>query len=36
MANPDTTSDILVGAGFEQIAFRRCDLPIEIATAPAA
>jgi ubiquinone/menaquinone biosynthesis C-methylase UbiE len=36
MANPDTTSDILVGAGFERIAFRRCDLPIEIATAPAA
>jgi SAM-dependent methyltransferase len=27
MANADTTSGILVGAGFEEIALRRCDLP---------
>jgi SAM-dependent methyltransferase len=30
MANADTTSDILVHAGFEDISFRRCDLPILI------
>jgi SAM-dependent methyltransferase len=28
MAGADTTSDVLLGAGFEDITFRRCDLPI--------
>jgi SAM-dependent methyltransferase len=28
MSGADTTSDILIGAGFEDIAFHRCDLPI--------
>jgi len=28
MAGADTTSDILVGAGFEAISLRRCDIPI--------
>ena len=30
MADADTTSGILVAAGFEEIAFHRCDLPIKI------
>jgi SAM-dependent methyltransferase len=30
MANADTTSHILVNAGFEQVALRRCDIPITI------
>jgi SAM-dependent methyltransferase len=30
MAGADTTSGILVEAGFEEIALRRCDLPITI------
>ncbi len=30
MAAADATSDILVEAGFEEIALRRCDLPITI------
>ena len=30
MGNADTTSGILVSAGFEDIALRRCDLPITI------
>jgi SAM-dependent methyltransferase len=30
MANADTTSDILLGAGFSDIAFRRCDIPIMV------
>jgi SAM-dependent methyltransferase len=30
MANADTVSQILLGAGFEDIAFRRVDLPIRI------
>jgi ubiquinone/menaquinone biosynthesis C-methylase UbiE len=30
MANADTTSGILVSAGFEEIALRRCDRPITI------
>jgi SAM-dependent methyltransferase len=30
MANADTTSGILLSAGFEGIALRRCDLPITI------
>jgi len=30
MANADTTSGILLSAGFENIALRRCDLPITI------
>ncbi len=30
MANADTTSGILVSAGFEQIALRRCDLPMRL------
>jgi ubiquinone/menaquinone biosynthesis C-methylase UbiE len=30
MAGADTTSDILVGAGFEEIELRRCDIPITI------
>jgi ubiquinone/menaquinone biosynthesis C-methylase UbiE len=30
MAGADTTSDILMHAGFEEIALRRCDLPILI------
>ena len=32
MGNADTTSGILVSAGFEQIALRRCDLPIKIGS----
>lgn len=30
MANADTTSGILVSAGFEEIALQRCDKPIQI------
>jgi ubiquinone/menaquinone biosynthesis C-methylase UbiE len=30
MANADTTSDILLGAGFTDVTLRRCDLPIQI------
>jgi ubiquinone/menaquinone biosynthesis C-methylase UbiE len=30
MSGADTTSDILVGAGFEEIELRRCDIPITI------
>jgi hypothetical protein len=30
MQGADTTSDILIGAGFEEISLRRCDLPIMI------
>jgi hypothetical protein len=30
MADADTTSDILLHAGFEEIAFARCDIPILI------
>jgi ubiquinone/menaquinone biosynthesis C-methylase UbiE len=30
MANADTTSGILLSAGFEDIALRRCDIPIMI------
>ena len=30
MADADTTSHILLNAGFEDIALRRCDIPIEI------
>lgn len=30
MANADTTSGILMSAGFEEIALRRCDIPIQI------
>jgi Methylase involved in ubiquinone/menaquinone biosynthesis len=30
MADADVTSQILLGAGFEQISLRRCDIPIEI------
>jgi len=30
MANADTTSGILVGAGFQDISLRRCDMPISI------
>jgi hypothetical protein len=30
MADADTTSQILLSAGFEEIAFNRCDLPFLI------
>jgi ubiquinone/menaquinone biosynthesis C-methylase UbiE len=30
MADADTTSDILLHAGFEDVSFRRCDIPILI------
>jgi SAM-dependent methyltransferase len=30
MADADTVSDILIGAGFEDVAFERCDLPFMI------
>ena len=30
MANADTTSEILLSAGFEDVTLRRCDLPIGI------
>jgi hypothetical protein len=30
MANADTTSGILVSAGYERISFRRCDAPIKM------
>ena len=32
MGNADTVSGILVGAGFEEITLRRCDLPLTIGT----
>ncbi|MFI5038048.1 MAG: class I SAM-dependent methyltransferase [Solirubrobacterales bacterium] len=32
MANADTTSGILLSAGFEGVALRRCDLPITIGS----
>ena len=32
MANADTTSSILVAAGFTDISLRRCDLPISIGS----
>ena len=32
MANADTTSGILVSAGYEAISLRRCDLPITIGS----
>jgi hypothetical protein len=32
MANADTISDILLHAGYADIALRRCDLPIAIGT----
>jgi hypothetical protein len=32
MANADTTSGILVNAGYEAISLRRCDLPIMIGS----
>lgn len=32
MANADTTSAILLSAGFSEISLRRCDLPITIGT----
>jgi ubiquinone/menaquinone biosynthesis C-methylase UbiE len=32
MGNADTTSGILLSAGFEDVALRRCDLPIKIGT----
>jgi ubiquinone/menaquinone biosynthesis C-methylase UbiE len=30
MANADTTSEILLRAGFEEVSLRRCDIPISI------
>ena len=30
MANADTTAEVLVGAGFEEIELRRCDIPIKL------
>jgi hypothetical protein len=30
MANADTTSDILLNAGFVDVELRRCDIPIKI------
>jgi ubiquinone/menaquinone biosynthesis C-methylase UbiE len=30
MAGADTTSDVLLGAGFTDVEFHRCDIPIEI------
>jgi SAM-dependent methyltransferase len=30
MANADTTTDVLVRAGFEEISMHRCDIPIRI------
>ncbi len=32
MGNADTTSGILLSAGFENVALRRCDIPIVIGT----
>jgi ubiquinone/menaquinone biosynthesis C-methylase UbiE len=32
MANADTTSQILLGAGFTDIAFQRCDVPYRFGT----
>jgi hypothetical protein len=32
MANADTTSGILMAAGFTDISLRRCDLPISIGS----
>jgi hypothetical protein len=34
MAGADTTSDILVHAGFENVALHRCDLPILVGSDP--
>lgn len=36
MANADTTSGILVAAGFEQISLRRCDLPMRMHSVDEA
>jgi len=36
MANADTTSGILVAAGFEQVSLRRCDLPIRMNSVDEA
>jgi SAM-dependent methyltransferase len=33
MADADTTSQILLGAGFDRIAFHRCDLPFTIGAS---
>jgi SAM-dependent methyltransferase len=35
MANADTTSQILLGAGFTDVAFHRCDVPYCIGTTVA-
>jgi ubiquinone/menaquinone biosynthesis C-methylase UbiE len=32
MANADTTSEILLSAGFQDVALRRCDIPIKIGS----
>ena len=32
MANADTTSGILLSAGFQNVALRRCDMPITIGS----
>lgn len=32
MANADTTSGILIGAGFNDIMLRRCDLPVKVGS----
>jgi ubiquinone/menaquinone biosynthesis C-methylase UbiE len=32
MADADTTSEILLTAGFDEVTLRRCDLPIEIGS----
>jgi len=36
MANADTTSGILIAAGFEQISLRRCDLPMRMSSVDEA
>jgi len=36
MANADTTSGILVSAGFEEISLRRCDLAMRMSSIEEA
>ena len=34
MGDADVTTQILIGAGFEEVSLRRCDLPIQTGARP--